>query len=86
MVTATNPLPTQILPSPVEMEHVSTSPDFAKSGTSENGSHLVDTGSQPLKAKVRYLVGDKTTTTTFPPGSLQRMVRRRAHFSLCLTL
>jgi hypothetical protein len=29
MVTATNPLPTQILPSPVEMEHVSTSPDIA---------------------------------------------------------
>ncbi len=30
VITATNPLPTQILPSPVEMEHVSTSPDLAK--------------------------------------------------------
>jgi hypothetical protein len=32
VVTATNPLPTHIQPSPVEMEHVSTSPDIAKSG------------------------------------------------------
>jgi len=30
VITATNPLPTQILPSPVEMEHVSTTPDIAK--------------------------------------------------------
>ena len=30
VITATNPLPTQIQPSPVEMEHVSTTPDTAK--------------------------------------------------------
>ena len=66
---------------------MSTSPDIATTGSLENGSHLVNNGSQrPLEAEVRYLVGDKTTTTTFPPGSLQCMVRRLAHFSLCLTL
>ena len=32
VVTATNPLPTHIQPSPVEMEHVSTTLDIAKSG------------------------------------------------------
>ena len=32
VVTATNPLPPHIQPSPVEMEHVSTTPDIAKSG------------------------------------------------------
>ena len=50
---------------------------------SENGSHSLNIVSQrPLKAKVRYLVGDKTTTTTFPPGSLERMVSRHFHASL----
>jgi len=38
---------------------------------------LLDIVSQrPLKAEVRYLVDGKTSTTTFPLGSLQRMVRR----------
>ncbi len=35
-------IPSQVQPSPVEMEHVSTSPDIAKTGTSENPSHLLD--------------------------------------------
>jgi hypothetical protein len=35
-------LPTHIQPSPVEMEHVSTTPDIAKTGTSENRSHLLN--------------------------------------------
>ena len=54
---------------------MSTTPDIAKTGTSENRSHLLDIVSQrPLKAEVRYLVDGKTSTTTFPLGSLQRMV------------
>ena len=77
-------LPVRLVqPSPVEMEHVSTTPDIAKTGTSENRSHLLDIVSQrPLKAEVRYLVDGKTSTTTFPLGSLQRMVRRHV-LSVC---
>ncbi len=33
VITATNPLPTQIQPSPVEMGHVSTTPDTATTGS-----------------------------------------------------
>jgi hypothetical protein len=40
--------PAQIQPSPVEMEHVSTTPDIAKTGTSENPSHLIEIVSQRL--------------------------------------
>jgi hypothetical protein len=36
VVTATNPLPTHIQPSPVEMEHVSTTLDIATTGSMEN--------------------------------------------------
>ncbi len=83
VVTATNPLPTHIQPSPVEMEHVSTSPDIATTGSLENGAHSLNIESQrPLKAEVRYLVDGKTSTTTFPLGSLQRMVRRHV-LSVC---
>jgi hypothetical protein len=42
VITATNPLPTQILPSPVEMEHVSTSPDIATNPDSTVHITLLD--------------------------------------------
>ena len=55
VITATNPLPTQIQPSPVEMEHVSTTPDIATN--LKNGSQIVNNGSQrPLKTEVDDLV------------------------------
>jgi len=40
--------------SPVEMEHVSTSPDNAKSGPLENGSPLLDTTSFDLTSYQVY--------------------------------
>ena len=55
-VASTNPLPTQIQPSPVEMEHVSTTPDIAKSGPSEYQSHLVEIVSQRLSQTATTLV------------------------------
>ena len=56
VVTATNPLPPHIQPSPVEMEHVSTTPDIAKTGTSEYQSHLVEIVSQRLSQTATTLV------------------------------
>jgi hypothetical protein len=46
-------LPT-VQPSPVEMEHVSTSLDNAKSGPLENGSPLLDTTSFDLTSYQVY--------------------------------
>jgi hypothetical protein len=43
-----------VRPSPVEMEHVSTSPDNAKSGPLENGSPLLDTTSFDLTSYQVY--------------------------------
>ena len=44
----------QIQPSPVEMEHVSTTTDIAKSGPLENGSPLLDTTSFDLTSYQVY--------------------------------
>ena len=53
------PLPS-VQPSPVEMEHVSTTRDIAKTRPLENGTHLVDIVSQgPLEAEAPYLVDDR---------------------------
>ena len=47
-------IPSQVQPSPVEMEHVSTTPDNAKSGPLENGSPLLDTTSFDLTSYQVY--------------------------------
>ena len=53
-------IPSQVQPSPVEMEHVSTSPYIAKSGPLENGAHSLNIVSQrSLQPEVRTLVDDR---------------------------
>ncbi len=62
------------------MDTVSTTLDIAKTGTSENRSHLVGILSQgPLEAEVPYWSIFEDVTTTNLLGPMKRIVVRMVH-------